>query len=343
MKKKTLALLLISLIVCLGGCQSEKSADLSVIYICTSVISVLLLIGYCSLIKQRNKWFVLLFVSVCVVNCGYLMLAYSQTLNHALWANRLSYFGSVFLPFSILMVILDVCRFGYGKKLSESLLILSIAVFFVAASPGYLDIYYRSVSLEFVNGTAVLVKEYGAWHMLYFVYLLGYFSAMVGLVVYASMRKLSSVLHAMLLSGAVLVNIGVWLLEQFVKIDVEFLSVSYIVSELFLLMLYLLLEHLPKASDESKHQTETPAPQTTVNEDELSFFKANLTSLTPTEHTIYRLYLDGKSTKDVLTELNIKENTLKYHNKNIYSKLGVSSRKQLIYIGHSVEAQIRPS
>jgi len=28
--------------------------------------------------------------------------------------------------------------------------------------------------------------------------------------------------------------------------------------------------------------------------------------------------------------MNIKENTLKYHNKNIYSKLGISSRKQLL-------------
>ena len=32
---------------------------------------------------------------------------------------------------------------------------------------------------------------------------------------------------------------------------------------------------------------------------------------------------------ELLNELNITENTLKYHNKNIYGKLGVSSRKQL--------------
>jgi DNA-binding CsgD family transcriptional regulator len=31
-----------------------------------------------------------------------------------------------------------------------------------------------------------------------------------------------------------------------------------------------------------------------------------------------------------MEQLNIKENTLKFHNKNIYGKLGVSSRKQLI-------------
>ena len=211
------------------------------------------------------------------------------------------------------MVILDVCRFRYGKKLSVSLLTLSIAVFFVAASPGYLDIYYRSVSLAFVNGTAVLVKEYGTWHALYFVYLLGYFSAMVGLVFYASMRKLSSVLHAMLLSGAVLVNIGVWLLEQFIKIDVEFLSVSYIVSELFLLMLFSLLERLERPSESKKPQAAALAPDA----DAVAFFAQNLASLTPTEHTIYELYLSGMATKDVLVELNIKENTLKYHNKNI--------------------------
>ena len=30
-----------------------------------------------------------------------------------------------------------------------------------------------------------------------------------------------------------------------------------------------------------------------------------------------------------MAELDIKENTLKYHNKKIYSKLGVSSREEL--------------
>ena len=33
-----------------------------------------------------------------------------------------------------------------------------------------------------------------------------------------------------------------------------------------------------------------------------------------------------------MAALEIKENTLKYHNKNIYAKLGVSSRKQLVMI-----------
>lgn len=60
------------------------------------------------------------------------------------------------------------------------------------------------------------------------------------------------------------------------------------------------------------------------------FFLCNLSTLTPAEYKIYELYLSGKTAKEIVAILRISENTLKYHNKNIYSKLGVSSRKQLL-------------
>ncbi|MBE5946680.1 MAG: helix-turn-helix transcriptional regulator [Lachnospiraceae bacterium] len=53
-------------------------------------------------------------------------------------------------------------------------------------------------------------------------------------------------------------------------------------------------------------------------------------STTITESKIYELYLNGKKAKEITSILSITENTLKYHNKNIYSKLGISSRKQLL-------------
>ena len=64
--------------------------------------------------------------------------------------------------------------------------------------------------------------------------------------------------------------------------------------------------------------------------EEYNFFVENLGMLTPAEYRIYELYLSGKSAKQIAEILNITENTLKYHNKNIYSKLGISSRKQLL-------------
>lgn len=64
--------------------------------------------------------------------------------------------------------------------------------------------------------------------------------------------------------------------------------------------------------------------------EEYEYFASNLQQLTPTEKRIYELYLDGKKAADIQLIMNITVNTLKYHNKNIYSKLGINSRKQLL-------------
>ena len=53
-------------------------------------------------------------------------------------------------------------------------------------------------------------------------------------------------------------------------------------------------------------------------------------TLTATEYKVYELYLSGKNARQIVEILGISENTLKYHNKNIYSKLGISSRKQML-------------
>lgn len=57
------------------------------------------------------------------------------------------------------------------------------------------------------------------------------------------------------------------------------------------------------------------------------FVKA-LKTLTPSEMEILNLVGDGKTTKEIINILCISENTLKFHMKNIYSKLDVHSRKQ---------------
>lgn len=67
-----------------------------------------------------------------------------------------------------------------------------------------------------------------------------------------------------------------------------------------------------------------------VDPDSYQMFIYNLTTLTPKEEDIFNLYVQGCSTKDIISQLGITENTLKYHNKNIYSKLGVKTRKELL-------------
>lgn len=59
-------------------------------------------------------------------------------------------------------------------------------------------------------------------------------------------------------------------------------------------------------------------------------FLAGIHTLTPAEQKIFGYYLEGKTVKEIIEILSIKESTLRYHNQNIYSKLGVNSLKQLL-------------
>ena len=116
--KKLLPSLLVFLplvFMLLGTPIGEKTASISILYGFTAVISLFLLVAYCLIVINKDKWFLLLFSSVFVVNSGYYLLAISQTIDIALIANRISYLGSVFLPLSILMSILHICNFFNGK------------------------------------------------------------------------------------------------------------------------------------------------------------------------------------------------------------------------------------
>ena len=312
-------------------------SGISIIYITAAICSLILLIIYSICIKKKNTWFWVLFSCVCVVNVGYFALSISKTLGSALMANRVAYLGSVFLPVAMLMIVLNASGLKYHKLLWVPLVCLGVAVFFVAASPGYLDIYYKDVELVTKNNVSVLDKEYGSWHVLYLFYLIGYFIAMIAAVIHAMVKKkIASTAQAVMLLSAVFVNICVWLIEQFVKIELEFLSISYIMTELFLIGVYIMIQENEKHIALAKEQftTQNNMLESSINNAEFSeqtieLFRQGITALTQTEKLIYDLYIEGKSTKEVLDEMNIKENTLKYHNKNIYGKLGVGSRKEL--------------
>ena len=341
----------------LSGCGSvgAKTASIAVAYGVSAVLSLLLLVGYCRIAKKRDSWYLLLFASVLVVNIGYFALSISQNLDEALLANRISYLGSVFLPLSMLMIIINATHIRYQKWLTTILLSVAVAMFLIAASPGYLPIYYKEVSFVVEDGMAMLKKVYGPLHILYMVYLFGYFAAMVSTIVYATVNdKIDSLAHAVIIAIAVFVNIGVWLIEQLVYIPFEVLSVSYVISESFLLGLHILmaetekLKSTPNITIQKVPPREELAPQIPeaevvkphpeqLEQEKLDAFVSGLAHLTPKEQELFDCYVTGLTTDIIMDQLNIKENTLKFHSKNLYSKLGVKSRKQLVELHKHTE------
>ena len=345
-------------ILSLAGCSAigDKSGSLTYIYGASAVLSLLLLVGCIALVRKKRTWFITLFSSVFVVNIGYTLLAVSSDLEMALCANRLSYLGSVFLPLSMLMILLNITNTPYQKRLPNILLIVSAVVFLIAASPGILPVYYAEVSFAVVNGVSTLNKVYGPLHPIYLVYLLGYFSAMVAVIIQANFKKaIDTAAHAIFIAIAVFVNIGVWLIEQLVSIDFEILSISYIITELFLLGVHLVMNeyqrmsHLVKQVETVQHypeetaaaltaMLETPVVAEAISPEQIEYFMAGLQTLTPSEKQLFEAYIARVTTKEIMANMNIKESTVKYHSRNLYAKLGVANRKELLELHKQIKS-----
>ena len=76
-KKFGSMMLSLLMLLFLSGCvpDGSKSSSMISIYAITTILSLALLIGCTAMIRKRDKWFILLFSSVFIVNAGYLLLA----------------------------------------------------------------------------------------------------------------------------------------------------------------------------------------------------------------------------------------------------------------------------
>ena len=231
----------------------------------------------------------------------------------------------------MMMIIMNVCRVKYPKWLTYILFAVSAVVFLIAASGGYTDWYYSDVSITFIDGAAKLVKEYGPLHNIYYGYLFIYFVIMAGIIVFSVLKKhVFNWKLAALLLCATFGNIMIWLIEQMIKVDFEFLSVSYIITELFLLFLYGLLQDHGIIDDlKINHKVFSILKDDKIDIEALKAAYPELNELTSREMDVLVPILEDKKRKDIADELSVTEHTIKKHTAHIFSKLGVSSRKEL--------------
>ena len=145
---------------------------MSVVYGITMAISLMMLIGYLSIIRKKDKWLLAVFIAVTIVNMGYFMLSLSKTVEFALVANKIAYFGSIFLPMFMLLTIFDLSNIRYNKVLPISLAVVGVLVFALVCTTGYLPWYYKEVSLGYADGASKLIKVYGPAHISYLIYLM---------------------------------------------------------------------------------------------------------------------------------------------------------------------------
>jgi len=313
-------------------------------YIIIFALSLLLPIGYFPYVgkKQKEFWLFILFIAVCIVNFGYLLLSVSKTVEFALFANKVAYFGQVFVPLCMFMIISKLCGISHRRWAEYALVGAAMVMFSLVLTTGHLDWYYKSVELVFADGAAKLVKEYGPLHPVNLIYVLAYF---VGMFVVIGMgmkksrgdsRKLAGLMFAVVMG-----NIGMWVVEKLVPLNFEFLSVSYLMSEVVFFFVYWLLQDFIHKNDIAPTTVIVPSAIDSEAARELATALKDGQTLTAKEREVLELIIEGQSRKEIAAGLHVSENTVKTHVKHIYEKLGVSGRDDILALAYKDNLKIQ--
>ena len=307
------------------------------------IAAVGLLIAYSLIVKNKEFWLSLLYVCVTVVNFGYLLMSLANTVGFALFANDVAYLGSVFLSMCMFLTIVRLCGFQVKKYHVITGVSFAVIMLAIIVSAPMIPLYYKSVDIVMIDGAAKLVKEYGILHPVYMLYLFAYFAAMIGTILHSvRKKKVGDPKLAGFIAAIVCSNLLVWLFEKLVSWEYEFLSVTYIGSELLLMLVYWMMQ-------DYIHKAEVPQPvimekQTVVVVNSISKVEKinRLLAVLPADKTltakeieILGELVEGKTRKDIAATHHITENTVKTHVTHIYEKFEVSSKDALLGLVHS--------
>jgi len=315
---------------------------LPVIYGVVALLSAILPISYFLFDKKKNHLFLALLSCVAISNSGYFLLSVCNSLAVAKIANAASYFGGAFSMLVMLLIIYNVCQMKKRRWLMPILGAVSSAVFLLAASGDLLGLYYKTIAIKRIDGMTHLIKEYGPLHSFYAVYLAVYVVLMLVCIIYAAKEKrLSSPRYTLILLVSVLLNIGVWLVEQAINEEFEFLSISYIVTSILLLLIYNMLcdygimqpsgqlvsvQMLTQLNTSKIDAGALPENMERLFNDFSSRFK----TLSAAELRIMKFYIEGYDIPQVPDLAFVSIHTVKKHNRSIYQKLELSSRDELM-------------
>lgn len=85
-----------------------------------------------------------------------------------------------------------------------------------------------------------------------------------------------------------------------------------------------------RLQDKQELQRLAYARKSEVDPEDYENFRRGIHDLTATERRVFDYYLEGRTVREITELMGVKESTVRFHNRNIYSALGVSSLKQLL-------------
>lgn len=209
-----------------------------VLYLTAFLISIVNLVLLFMVSSRRSAYYVLTFVTMAVSNAGYFALALSKSLEEAILANKMAYFGGCFLPFYMFLCVASLCKYKTRLWWVMGLGGFACVVMGFVLSIGYSPIYYKAVSLNKINGIVQLEKIYGPAHNLYYILLVGCVFSIVYVIAYSFFKqKKVSYKNTICLAILFIVTVATYVGQKFLDNYVEMIPFSYIISGWIILIL----------------------------------------------------------------------------------------------------------
>ena len=202
-------------------------------------ISIALAAIYAAIFRKRYSIYItLIFMLVPITIRGYILQATAGSLGQAITGVKLAYQGASFLLLFMMFTIFDLCNLNLSKKIKFAFFTLSWLMYFPVLTVGSGPLFYKTVSLEFVNGNPVIAREYGPLHTVFYVFLATYLAITISAIVYALKKKKDvSKKNLMILLFCEGAGVLFYLGQHFFYIPIDLASVSYLLTELILLVI----------------------------------------------------------------------------------------------------------
>ena len=185
--------------------------------------------------KQLNFYFASVFASVLVANVGYLAGALAESAETVIIATKACYLGSVFLPMFEFFIIVRICRFKFPDWAKVLLGLLSTSVLLLSCTIGHSDIYYKSVTYMHMYGVGYCACEYGPWHFMWNLVLVGYTLANIVTIAYAARTRINvSYKNLIAVALMTLISIISFIISREVGSDTMVVPLVYVIDEFIL-------------------------------------------------------------------------------------------------------------
>ena len=213
---------------------------LEVFYEATFILSLLLAGVYVYIWhKHFDVNFTMIFTLVPVACLGYYLSSVAVTLDGAIRAQQIIYIGGSFLQLFVLMSIFNLCKINVPKWVRAALFAVCAALYASVLTIGKKDFFYKNVSLDIKDGRAVIVREYGFMHTVFFIVVAAFFLVGIITLLYSWFKKkdVPRQILLLLVIPDVICVLGYTVLRNIYGTEIEFISVGYCMAQVMYLLI----------------------------------------------------------------------------------------------------------